>query len=91
MICSPRCIDAPGMNKKRISHCVWSPPVEGQIKVNVDGSFFGGVGREGIGDIFRNLDGKVLLQSCKKLLVELAVYVELLALREGLLVTDVSR
>lgn len=32
-----------------------------QIKVNIDGSFLGVLGRGGIGGVFRDLEGRVLL------------------------------
>lgn len=54
-------------------------------------SFLGGSCRGGIGGVFRNLEGKRLLQFNNKVSVESAVYAELLAFREGILMAAASR
>lgn len=42
--------------KKRNNYWVWTPPANGHIKVNVNGSFLEVSGRGGIESIFRNSD-----------------------------------
>lgn len=42
-------IDVPRGHQKKRRNLVWSPPVVGVIKVNVNGSFLGGSDRWGIG------------------------------------------
>lgn len=88
----PRIIDIPKKVKKRNKHLVWTPPANGQIKVNGDESFLGGYGRGGIRGIFLNSRGReVLIQFGKEVELDLAVYVEVLALREGILVVAALR
>lgn len=60
---------------------MWKPPATGQIKVNVDGSFRDGSSREGIGGVFRDFEGKVLLQFSKEVRVQSAMETEVLAMR----------
>lgn len=72
------------MKSKR--HWVWVPPTFGQIKVNIDVSFLGGTGRGGIGGIFRNSNGRVLIQFGKQVSTDSVVHAEIMALREGLVV-----
>lgn len=55
------------------------PPPSG-YKVNMDGSFLEVSDKEGIGSVFRDLEGKTLLQFNKKVKVDLAVHEEVLAL-----------
>lgn len=58
----------------------------GETKVNMDCFFEGG-----IGGIFMNSKGKVVLQFGKEVYVEFAVHVEILVLRERLLVAAALR
>ncbi|KAL4189211.1 hypothetical protein AMTRI_Chr08g205860 [Amborella trichopoda] len=39
----------------------WTPPLEGQIKLNFDGCSSGNPGLAGIGGVFRNFEGTILL------------------------------
>lgn len=67
------------------------PPASGQIKINVDESFFGNSGRKSIDGVFRDSEGKVCLQFGKKVHVNSAIYREILAFGEWILVAMVSR
>lgn len=49
---------------------VWTHPDSGQIKANVDGSFLGAFGRGGIGGVFRDSNGGVLVQFEKEVAVD---------------------
>lgn len=64
-------------------HWVWNSLVVGHLKVNVDS-----LGKRGIKSVFRNLDGRVLIQFGKEVSVNSAIHAELLALREGIFVTS---
>lgn len=44
----------------------------------MNGYFIGGVGKEGIGGVFRDSDGTVLLQFCKEISVESLVHADCL-------------
>lgn len=91
IIRSPGSVKVPRKNKKRKGKWVWTPPASGQIKVNVNDSYFGSSGKGGIGGVFRDLDGKVLLQFGKEVLVDSTVHVEVLAFRGEILVAVTSR
>lgn len=67
------------------------PPALGHIKVNVDGYLLGSSGRGGIGGIFRNSKRKTLLPFSKEVWVDSTVHVEVLTLRERLLVAVATR
>lgn len=56
----------------------------------MDGSYLGGSGRESIGGVFRYSEGKVLLQFGKEVWVDSALYAELLAFQEDMLVAIAS-
>lgn len=77
--------------KKRKTHCVWTPLVFGQIKINVDDSFLGNSNRWGIKGVFRDLKGNVILQFGKEVSVQLAIHTELIDFREESLVVAASR
>lgn len=70
---------------------MWTFPSFGQIKVNVDDFFLGNSRREGIGGIFKNLEGKMLLQFGKEVKEKSTVHAELLTFREEILVATTSR
>lgn len=90
MICNSGNIEVPRRTRKIREHWVWKPLVYWKIKVNVNGCFLGGLGKVGIRGVFRDSEGRVLLQFCKEVIVDLAVEAEVLALREGLLVAVTS-
>lgn len=69
---------------------VWKPLTLGFIKINVDDYFLGVFEQRWYRGIFRNSEGDVLLQFCKEVYVDLAIYAEVLPLREGLLVVVVD-
>lgn len=48
LMCSPGDIKVPMRIKRSSRPWVWTPPTSGQIKVNLDGSFLGSLGRWGI-------------------------------------------
>lgn len=51
--------------------------------MNIDGSFLRESGREGIGVVVRDLEGRILLQFGKEVVVNSAVQAEVMALMEG--------
>lgn len=57
----------------------------------MDGAFLGSSGRWGIVGVFRNSEGKVMLQFRKEVKVELAVHTKFLVFRKGILVVPASR
>ncbi|KAK3217736.1 hypothetical protein Dsin_011706 [Dipteronia sinensis] len=65
------CVDT--ITKKKKVNIRWSPPVDGELKFNVDGSSRGNSGRACIGGILLNKDGDTLcifisfLDCCLKL------------------------
>lgn len=61
-----------------------------KLRVNVDGSFLGGVGKVSFGDVFRDSNGRVLFQFNEEVFVYSIVHTELLAFREGILVAAAS-
>lgn len=75
----------PRMNK---SCWVWTSPVSGQIKMNVDGSFLRVSSK---GCIIRYLENNVHLQFGKKVRANSIVHTKVLALWEMLLVVAVSQ
>lgn len=58
----PGCVEVPRKLMKIKRQWEWKPPSSSQIKVNVNGSCFGISGSAGIGSIFIDSDGIVLLQ-----------------------------
>lgn len=58
--------------------------------MNVDGSFLWFSDRWGIGGVVRDSEGKFLIQFSKEVRVNSTVHVEVVALREGLLVAAAS-
>lgn len=70
---------------------MWTPLTPSFIKVNIDKSFLGDSNIKGIDGVFRNSKGRVLLEFGREVSVDSTVHVEVLALREGLLVVATSR
>lgn len=88
MIRCPKSIDISHKVEIEFRHWVWTPLVNSQIKVNVDGSFLGEFGR---GGIFRDSKDRILVQFGREVEVDLVVHAEVLAFRESILVTVASR
>lgn len=61
------------------------------IFVGLNRKFFQVLAEGARGGLFRNSGGKVLVQFRKEIVVDLAVYVNLLSLREGILMAAASR
>lgn len=59
--------------------------MQGSIKVHVDGFYRARCNWSGIGGIFRNYEGNILIQFSKHIHIESAIHAELLAVCEGLL------
>lgn len=72
------------------SSWVWKPLDMDYIKVNVDDFFFESSGRGDIRGVFRDSEGKVILQF-DKVSVNSPIHAEVLPLREGLLVVMASQ
>lgn len=58
--------------------------------MNVDGSYLDSLGIEGIGDIFRDSNRKILLQFGKGVWVDSAMHAEILPFRKDILVVALS-
>lgn len=69
----------------------WTPPSPNRIKINVDGSFSSTTGARGIGGVFRDYSGTVLLHFAKQVKVNSAIYAEVLAIKEGILIAAAFR
>lgn len=91
LVRNPGCIEVLKklLNGKR--NWVWTPPANGVIKVNIDGSYLDDLGKWGIREVFRNSKGNVLLQFGKKVNVDSVVHAKVMALREGLLMVAISQ
>lgn len=66
MIRSSTDAELPWFFKKKRGNWIWTPSTTCQIKVNFDSSFSDGSGRGGIGDVFKDSEGKVFLQLTKE-------------------------
>lgn len=60
------------------------------LKVNVDGSFLRSSSQGVIEGLIRDLEGRILIQFCKEMWVDLVVHTEVLVLRERLLIAVAS-
>lgn len=81
IICSPGSIVVPRKPIKIMRQWVLTPPVLGCLKINIVESFLGSSGHGGIGALIKDLEGNILIQFSKEVRVDLAVYVEVQALR----------
>ena len=63
----------------------WCPPPVGKVKVNVDGSVFLNLRQSGVGAVIRDSGGNWLVGCSGRVDAEDITFVELLAIREGLL------
>lgn len=70
---------------------MWTPPAFGYIKINVDSFYLNSSSRRCISGAFRDSNDKVLLPFDKEVLVNSAVYAEMLAFRQRMLVAVASR
>lgn len=82
----PGSVEVPSKLKMFKRQWAWKLPALGHIKINVGRSFLGFSGRESIGVIVWDSDGKVLLHFSKKVWVDSVVHTVVLALWEELLV-----
>ncbi|PNX73497.1 ribonuclease H [Trifolium pratense] len=62
----------------------WTPPIEGTIKVNVDGSSFNNPGRSGFGGVLRDSNGNWLLGFSGFIGISTSLCAELHAILNGL-------
>lgn len=69
----------------------WLPPCPNRIKVNVDGSFSSMSGASGIGGVFRDHLGTVLLHFAKHVKADSTIHAEILAIKDGFLIAAASR
>lgn len=69
----------------------WRPPSQDIIKVNVDSSFSVESGSSRIDSVLRDHFGNIILYFGKYVSVESVVHVEILAIREGLLIAPTFR
>lgn len=72
------------------SMVVWSPSSVGVIKINVYGSFSTAKLASGIGGAFKDHSGSILLHFTKHIQVDSAIYVEILTIREDILIATTS-
>ncbi|PNX89138.1 ribonuclease H, partial [Trifolium pratense] len=68
----------------------WIPPLEGTIKVNVDGSSFNNPGRSGFGSILRECNGNWLLGFSGFIGISTSLCAELHAILNGLKIAQVE-
>lgn len=61
-----------------------------QVNVNIDGSYKTESEKEGIEGVFWDANGMILMQFSKELSVDSTIHLELLAIREGLLLAEAS-
>lgn len=87
----PGKVEEPTKIKVRRTRWIWTPPSTSSIKVNVDGFFRARSRSVRIRGVFRDANGRVVLQFPKEVEVDLARHVELLALYVGLLMAVASR
>lgn len=59
----------------------WVPPSMGFIKINMDKSFYSEVNRSGIGGIFCDHSGNMLMQFSKKVVIDYAILTEIQAIQ----------
>lgn len=60
--------------------CVWNPLVSGIIKINIDDLFSLGSNTGGIGGIFHDHEGAVLLHFGKQVFAHLVIHMEVLVI-----------
>lgn len=84
-------VEVPSRYKKSKSIWVWKSSLMGHIKMNVDDFFLGISGKGCIGGVFRDFEGKVLLQFGKEVQVDSTIHEEMLVFREWILVVAASR
>lgn len=82
-------IEVPRKHKVRRGNWVWTCLTTGFIKINMDVLFLGSSGKGGVGGVFRDSEGKVLVQFGKEAQVDSIVHVELLVFREGMFIATV--
>lgn len=68
----------------------WTHPVQGIIKVNAEESFCSSNRTNGIGWIFRDHGGSILLPFSKHIIADLTIHANILAIHESFLMTAAS-
>lgn len=70
---------------------LWVLPSLGSIKINGDGSYSADQNKSGIGDVFWDHSSNIILHFSKQIATDLAIQVEVMAIRKGLLIAAASR
>lgn len=69
----------------------WVPSCPNRIKIDMDDSFSSSMGASGIGGVFRDHLGTVLLHFAKHVEADSTINVEILVIREGIFIAVASR
>ncbi|OMO53991.1 reverse transcriptase [Corchorus capsularis] len=87
----PQFVSAPVAKKKSCFSSMWSKPLKGCLKFNVDGSAYGKPGPAGIGGILRDEAGNSLVVFSKSIGVADSNYAEFVAIREAFIIFSASK
>lgn len=69
----------------------WALPTSGYIKINEDESFSAESHRSGIGIIFQDHSSNILPHFSKEITMDTTILIEIIAIKEGLLIAAASR
>lgn len=70
---------------------MWVPLVLGVIKINIDGSYSVEFNRSGIGGVSHDYFGNITLHFNKDILMDSAIMIEVMAIKEGLFIAAASQ